>query len=239
MYDSQAPRRPFNARGSRVQRCQACLMAYKHCICDDKYQVAAKAEFLLLSHHDELFKPTNTGRLIVDSIAATQVHEWSRTAPSTELLVQLQDPNYQPYIVFPEGEDYQQRMVSEVALPPSAAKPLFIILDGTWRQARRMFRLSPYLQQLPVYQPPPGYQSGYRMRQAAEQHHLCTAEVAAAVLDSIGDSDSAAVLQHYFEIFNCQYAMSKRTADLHQPLAVARQRLSHFKHKGHWPVIAE
>ena len=36
-------------------------------------------------------------------------------------------------------------------LPAGGKPPLFIMLDGTWAEARKMFRKSPYLNQFPVF----------------------------------------------------------------------------------------
>ncbi|MDI8992988.1 DTW domain-containing protein, partial [Salmonella enterica subsp. enterica serovar Anatum] len=37
-----------------------------------------------------------------------------------------------------------------ISTPPAGKPPLFIMLDGTWPEARKMFRKSPYLDHLPV-----------------------------------------------------------------------------------------
>ena len=94
--------KPFVARGSRIERCPHCLLAPSVCICDFKVSYHAKADFLLLIHHDEEFKPTNTGRLIEDCISGTRRFKWSRTEPADELLQLLHDPDIDPYIVFPD-----------------------------------------------------------------------------------------------------------------------------------------
>ena len=58
-------------------------------------------------------------------------------------------------------------------------KPLFILLDGTWPEARKMFNKSPYLDGFPVLAIKPDALSTYGMRVAHSDEHLCTAEVAA------------------------------------------------------------
>lgn len=197
------PRRPFLARGSNVIRCDACQMPQRGCICEYRVQVPAKARFWLLTHRKELYKPTNTGRLIVDTIQYSEVFEWNRTEPDARLLEMLKSDRFDPYIVFPEGEGYRERMVEFTQKPER--EPVLIILDGTWRQARKMFRQSEYLQSLPVIQPETQRETRYNLRKPNESHHLCTAEVAAVMLDQIGDPASAQVLDAYFDIFNAHY----------------------------------
>lgn len=226
MFDPNAPRKPFVARGSRIERCADCFVSSDLCLCDAKPNMSAQAAFWLMTHHNEVYKPTNTGRLVLDAIADSQLLTWSRTEPDPHFLALLQNTAYQPCIVFPAGEGYEDRMVSAQQLAASGKKPALILLDGTWRQARRMFRLSRYLDELPVIEPLPGRESRYDLRQAVASHHLSTAEVAAAVLEDLGDRDSAAALNAYFDLFNAAYYASRRQLDLSEKMAAARTKLA-------------
>ena len=212
MYQISPHTKPFVARGSRVDRCSSCLLSTRVCICQFKVSYRSPVQFFLLMHHNESFKPTNTGRLIEDCIEGTRRFKWSRTEPCAELLTALSDPSLDPYIVFPEGDDYQERMVEFTA--KEARKPVFIILDGTWRQARRMFRHSRYLQHLPVIQPKISGASSYKLRKAAVEGQLCTAEVAAVMLAQAGDNNGSVVLSSYFSIFNDHYKAARMSRPL-------------------------
>ncbi len=236
-----APVKPFIARGSRIERCPRCLLGQRACICEYKIAGQAEACFVLLMHHNERFKPTNTGRLIADCFSDTKIFEWSRTEPAPEFLQLLQDVRYQPYLVFPEGDDYQHRMVT---YDGSQKRPLFILLDGTWRQARRMFRHSSYLQGLPVITLPElPSSSRYHLRKAVEPGQLCTAEVAAELLAMIGDGVGAEVLMAYFEVFNEHYRAARLSRPLNEEMPAKgflRQLLelaSDVEHKGHGTII--
>lgn len=223
-FDPNAPRKPFVARGSRVVRCEACLMPQQRCLCADKPAIAGQAVFWLLTHRNEIYKPTNTGRLIVDTLQGSQVFIWSRNEPDAALREALADPRFAPCLVFPRGDDYQHRMVTPAQLP-SDKIPAFIILDGTWRQARRIFRKSRYLDHLPVLEPQINAPSRYHLRQPTEDHHVCTAEVGAAVLREMGDQHSADVLDAYFDLFNSEYYAARRHKDLDNAAAQARSAL--------------
>jgi len=199
--------RPFLARGSNIVRCQSCLLAKHVCICRYKLEYQAKARFILLMHHNEGFKPTNTGRLIEDCISSTERFEWSRTEPESEFVARLHQPNIDPYIVFPSGDGYEGRMVEFERKP--GKEPVFIILDGTWRQARRMFRLSRYLDPIPVIEPRAHKPSKYKLRKAPVEGQLCTAEVAAEMLRVVEDEQGYDLLSAYFHIFNEHYKASR------------------------------
>jgi DTW domain-containing protein YfiP len=226
-FDINAPRKPFITRGSNIDRCKGCFLPSLSCLCDEKPKVKAAAVFWLLTHNDEIYKPTNTGRLIVDSIDGARVFKWSRTDPDPAFMEALCDEQYQPCVVFPSGESYQQRMIVSENL--SEKTPAFIILDGTWRQARRMFRLSRYLDDLPVIQPNAMTKSRYHLRRSAEDHHLCTAEVAAQMLREVSDYYSADVLDAYFDLFNAEYYAARRSVDMSDASAAARLRLARLQ----------
>lgn len=221
--ESTPLRKPFVARGSNIRRCDSCLMPAHRCICEFRVRIRAQARFWLLTHRKEVYKPTNTGRLILDTIDGSEAFEWSRTEPEDRFIEQLGRADVDPYIVFPGAPDYTERMV-EFA-PKPGREPVFIILDGTWRQARRMFRHSRYLDDVPVIEPRTTRRTRYDLRAQVEDHHLCTAEVAAAMLEQIGDSASADILDAYFEVFNEYYHASRRTRPL-RDLETAKLRLA-------------
>lgn len=205
------PRRPYLARGSGVRRCTLCHLPLDSCICAYKKQVSAGIEFVVLMHPKESYKPTNTGRLIEASIANTRVVQWvSRSEAGEELGRLLADPAYQPILVFPPDEGYRERMIREPLPAAQAGKPLLILLDGTWRQARRMFRLSTYLQSFPVISLDHMRTSTYALRKAIHEGQLCTAEVAAALLHQLGEDEAGTVLDNYYQKFNSHYIASRR-----------------------------
>lgn len=222
------PRRPFKARGSFVVRCEGCRLPTLNCLCPYKASAESRARFWLLTHPLEHNKPTNTGRLIGDTLDTTELFTWYRTAPDARLLALLDDPRFAPFIVFPDDQpDYAARVVGFDAVHAAKGNeliPVFIILDGTWRQARRMFRKSPYLERLPVLPLCSARLTRYQLRKPASTAHLCTAEVAAELLSQSGDEDAAMILDDYFDAFNDSYAASRRHHKIEAPTP-AMQRL--------------
>ncbi|SFX70182.1 tRNA-uridine aminocarboxypropyltransferase [Marinospirillum alkaliphilum] len=206
------PRRPFRARGSFVRRCDGCRMPKDYCICRFRTEVLASAQFWVLMHTEEVNKPTNTARLIGDTLADTRVFAWDRMQPPAELLALLQDPAYQPFIIFPDDQpDYQHRVVdfTSARQGQEQRRPVFLLLDGTWRQARRMFRKSPWMDHLPVLPLRTEQKTDYRLRKPASEQHLCTAEVGIELLKLSGDLQAAEVLQQYFTVFNQGYGAAR------------------------------
>jgi hypothetical protein len=155
----------------------------------------------------EPMKPSNTGRLIADILPDTEAFQWSRTEPPQALLELVQHPDYQPMVVFPASYAGAEREV--LTAPPSGKPPLFIMLDGTWTEARKMFRKSPYLDALPVISVDLSRVSAYHLREAHAEGQYCTAEVAIALLDLANDTKAATALGSHFQCFRTRYLAGK------------------------------
>lgn len=203
--------KPFNARGSKVIRCNGCLLPAADCICGDTPAPSARSAFVFLMYTGECYKPSNTGRLIADVAADSHAFVWDRTQPDPALLQLLQDPRYAPVVVFPHEYALPERCISVIApeLLNEGKTPLFVMLDGTWREAKKMFSKSPYLDKFPVLGISPVAASNYLLREAAHLHQLCTAEVGIEVLKLAGDAHAAADLTVYFRHFRRQYMAGK------------------------------
>lgn len=220
----------YKARGQRVIRCELCRLAKKYCICaiaPPKDKVVTQAGFVLLMYDTEVLKPSNTGKLIADLIPDTFAFLWSRTTKNDELLALLNDDKWQPFVVFPkEYVDNNRQVFTEKISCNKGKRPLFIMLDGSWREAKKMFRKSPYLDQFPLvsFDPkqslqentnisenkvsPVGDDSRYTVRKTTLAHQFSTAEVAARVLDMAGEKANGELLDLWFDVFNYQYQKS-------------------------------
>lgn len=227
--DATFTRGEFKARGSFVVRCEGCNLPALNCLCPYRVSASSAAQVWLITHRMEHYKPTNTGRLIGDVLDNTRVFTWHRIDPDPVLLALLDDARYAPFVVFPDDQpDYDRGRVvgiNAVTRAQAAGKvAVYILLDGTWRQARRIFRKSPYLDRLPVLPLRTSRQSRYRLRKSASAEHLSTAEVAAELLRQGGDANAADVLDDYFDAFNQSYAASRGHRKIDAP-SPAMQRL--------------
>ncbi|MEI6893396.1 MAG: DTW domain-containing protein [Colwellia sp.] len=229
----------YKSRGQRVIRCPLCQLAMPFCICGispSNVPVQTSAAFLLLMYDTEVLKPSNTGKLIADLIPDTFAFLWSRTEENPELLALLKDDKWFPFVVFPqEYADDERTVLTNKVVCPEGKRPLFIMLDGSWREAKKMFRKSPYLDKLPMVSfdakaaqtmsdsfknnkltsqlsqkklSPVGQGSRYTVRKTTLEHQFSTAEVAARVLAMYGENNNAHVLDLWFDVFNYQYQKS-------------------------------
>lgn len=230
--------KPFLARGGpRNARCDGCRLIPSHCMCALRPAVPTRAGVCLVMADIEALKPSNTGWLIADVVADTFAFEWARTEVDPALLALLADPQWQPYLVFPGEFVAAERVVTDVAgvvavdassdantAATTTKRPLFVLLDATWPEARKMFRKSPYLNHLPVLSLQSEQLSRYKLRRSQRDEHFCTSEVAALCLALAGEVHVAETLEAYLDVFTNHYLKAKQQ----QPLDLedaAHQRL--------------
>jgi DTW domain-containing protein YfiP len=219
--------KPFMARGGSTRpRCEGCRLVPSHCMCGVRCSVPTRAGVCLLMADIEPLKPTNTGWLIADDVPDTFAFGWARTEVDPALLALLADPRWQPMVVFPGEYAAPGRRVVEELAPVQAvsARPLFIVLDATWNEARKMFRKSPYLERLPVLSLRPEQVSSYILRRSRRDDHFCTSEVAALCLDLAGDTRAARVLEATLAVFTHHYVQARHQLPVDRDGA-AHQRL--------------
>jgi DTW domain-containing protein YfiP len=201
----------FKARGYKVKRCEHCLIPEKKCICAQRPMITSHCAFCLVMYKSEYYKPTNTGKLIADVIPDNYAFKWDRVTPDPALIALLENPKYAPILVFPQQYAEAERCINspkDLVAIQEGKIPLFVMLDGTWREASKMFK-SPSLAKLPVLGIQPEKASSYQLREAAHVHQLCTAEVAIEVLKMTEDNHAAEALAEYFHQFKKAYIAGK------------------------------
>jgi DTW domain-containing protein len=206
--------RPRLDRGDpRTPRCAGCRLAPTHCACASRPRVPTRAGVCLVMSEFEPLKPTNTGWLVADVVQDTHAFAWARNRVDAALLALLDDPAWAPVVVFPAEFAAPARVIEALPADSAAAarRPLFILFDGTWSEARKAFRKSPWLDRFPVLGLHPDQVSRYRLRRSWHEHHFCTAEVAALCLDMAGDAAAARLLEAWLDVFSERYLRARQS----------------------------
>ena len=180
-------------------------------MCALRPSLQTRSGVCLLMADFEALKPTNTGWLIADLVPDTFAFGWARTEIDPALPALLSDPLWQPYVVFPGEYAAPERVVQKIAPADeqTGKRPLFILLDATWTEARKMFRKSPYLDHLPVLSLQPEQISQYKLRRSHRDDHFCTSEVAALCLNLAGELLVEQLLTAYLDVFTHHYLQAR------------------------------
>jgi DTW domain-containing protein YfiP len=224
--------KPFLTRGGmKGERCPGCRINPAHCICSLRPQLPVNAGVCLIMADIEALKPSNTGWLIADVVPDTWAFGWARTEVDPALLALLADPQWQPYVVFPGEFVAPGRVVNSLPATqnlPTGKRPLFVLLDATWPEARKMFRKSPYLDRFPVLSLQPEQISRYRLRRSRREDHFCTSEVGALCLELAGETRAAQALEAWLDVYTHHYLQAKHQLPPHldTPAHLALQALA-------------
>jgi DTW domain-containing protein len=146
----------------------------------------------LLTHEREFGKRSNTGQLVMDVLgdAAEQIR-WDRSNPPARLVEEIAAGR--AALIYPGASDEPVGDLSRIEQ--------FIIIDGTWHEARKIYQRSPYLREARRFSLKAAGKSVYNLRKNQKQSGLCTAECVIEVLRTTGNRAAAEYLQERFLAF--------------------------------------
>lgn len=176
--------------------CQRCGFTHQ-CICAQIPALESKVNIALLTHENELKRDTNTGKLLLQTLPNSQSYVWQRKSAPADLMAMINDDTVQALLLFPSEQSVDVSEINEV-YPVANKKRLFIVLDGTWQEAKKMMNKSLWLQSIPQVHLTPNLDSAYTLRRNQDAGHLCTCEVGSLLLNQLGEIAQAQQLNHYF-----------------------------------------
>lgn len=182
------------------ESCNKCGLPIINCICNIVPKIETKAKIGILSTEREFRRPSNTARLLkLVNPESTELILWERTNTSEKLIEYINSEDYELYILFPmENDDLSERKFEHKS---SERTPVFIILDGTWKEALKILRKSDYLKKLPRISLNPIHKSEYTLRRGASEGELCTIEAAIEVLKLNYELENAQLIKGVFDLF--------------------------------------
>ncbi|EJA7360871.1 DTW domain-containing protein [Vibrio alginolyticus] len=178
------------------QPCPTCGFQF-NCMCSLIPKLNSEHHILLLMHPNELKRDTNTGQLLEQCQLSIERVIWDRKQPPAELLTLLADPSRYPVLLFPCEESITLEHVV-LQSQQQTKTPLFIILDATWQEARKMINKSRWLEGIPTMGLSASADSQYQLRRNQQQGNLCTFEVAAHLFGQLGEQNNQQQMQRFF-----------------------------------------
>jgi DTW domain-containing protein YfiP len=175
--------------------CIQCRLPKTHCVCEKIEQIELPFNIILCCHSKEWQRNDNTGQWALLSSEQIQRIRWHRKpelmSHSRSTITLAAEPGH--YLLFPcdDAEDIQQLFQKTIqASDQAATKPLcqpiiqLWVIDGTWQEAQKMLRQSPWLKALPKVhiQTAEGefLKSYFKLRK--NQQGLCTLEAIEAAI---------------------------------------------------------
>jgi len=151
-----------------------------------------KLKIYLLIHKKELDRKTSTS-IVVKSVLKerSETIVWERTKPdprfATELMVE------DTVLVYKDESGISAQELGEIKN--------FILLEGTWQEARKIYNRSPYLKKFRVLSINSECKSEYKLRRNQVEAGLSTAEAVIEILRYKGENGTATDLYEAFSGF--------------------------------------
>jgi DTW domain-containing protein YfiP len=167
-----------------LSRCQRCYQYGDTCLCSLIPTVPTRTRFVILRHYIEERRSSNTGRIAALAMPNSELLAYGGGRPFDE------SPLCQPgtWLLYPGAS----------GPPPPEAPRRVIVLDGTWRQSRRMVHKIAALRRLPCLSlsPPPGPVA--RLREPTVPDGMSTLEAIAAAVRALEGPQVSLPLEELF-----------------------------------------
>jgi DTW domain-containing protein len=204
--DAPAPAKAVRSR--RLPRCAGCGLAETLCFCASLAPMAVRTRVVVVAHRDELYKTTNTGRLVPRLLEGARFLVRGEHADPTRDLeresareaAELFAPETRRLVLFP-APGARLLSASDLAEGPLA----LVVPDGTWTQGRKLGQRDPLALGAERVALPPGPPSRYRLRRNGREGGLCTLEAVARAMRVLeGPEVEARMLEVLDRFVACQ-----------------------------------
>ena len=160
--------------------CLKCFRAEMACWCAQLQPQTPHTRITLLQHPREARNPVGTARMVHLGLRGSQLIEGVDFSQTTAL-----SPAAVVLFPMPGARDVRELRGTDAHV---------VVIDGTWSQARKIWKENPRLQALPAYGLTPKRPGNYRIRKEPAAHCLATIEAVAELLEILEDRDPALLL---------------------------------------------
>ncbi len=181
---------------SKRKKCPLCDKALPACICQHITAIDSDIELIILQHPSEVKNAIGTARILNLSLPQCQIIIGENFTEDSMLNTLLNDPIRQCFLLYPSDDsvtadslvnDKHGDIATNVEKMKSTVnmKRTFILLDGTWRKAFKMYQSSRNLQSIPAVRIDAQQASQYTIRQTKIEGGLSTVEAGFLLLSTL------------------------------------------------------
>ena len=167
------------------ESCPRCQSPITRCLCDfAPTNLTAPTPLIILRHKDEKNHYLNTAKILELSLKNIKVFDGEIFSP--DLLNSF--PEVKNWILlFPTEDAKTCTELKEKNIPITDCG--ILLIDGTWKKAKKIFYLNSFLQQLPRIKLSHHYPSQYELRKCGKENFLSTIEAYAYFLKELNNGE--------------------------------------------------
>ncbi len=190
--------------------CSECDFLKSRCLCETIRLINNHLHLIILQHPSEQKHPLNTVRIMKKSFNKMSLLVGEDFSNDIRLNTLLNDPQNKCALLYPETGALTLNTDSK-----NAALTHLIILDGTWRKAKKMYLLSKNVQTLPKLRLIPEDHSDYRIRKSPNENALSTLEATVEALKLLEPKLQTDSLIESFKVM-IDYQIKKMGREIYQ-----------------------
>ncbi|MET0340352.1 MAG: tRNA-uridine aminocarboxypropyltransferase [Polyangiales bacterium] len=152
------------------EECARCGRPAVGCYCAAITPIETRTKVLILQHPREHEVAINTARIAALALPRCELVVGVELGQQAAVQRALADTAHPPVLLYP-GPDAR-----DLASEPPQHPVTLVVIDGTWAQARQLFRKNPWLKELPRYAFAPSTPSEYRIRREPRPDYVSTIE---------------------------------------------------------------
>ena len=166
--------------------CVLCRRPRAACYCSLIKPFDSTPRFIILTQPREAKHSFGTGRMAHLCITNSLLIEGVDFSANEQLNAMFRDRKIFPLVLYPRKASLNVSILSQedrAAIVPADRELAIIVLDGTWKTARKMIRLSRNLQNLTYISFDPPRPSRYRLRRQPRAQYYSTLEAIHHIID--------------------------------------------------------
>ena len=158
-----------------LPHCGRCLLPQKNCVCEELPIVISPFQIVILRHRKAASKASNTAFVASLCIPSLRIVDIEHPKEVSEKV----QPCSNPMLLFPpvDSDPCSERIENPSTL---------YVLDGSWKQARKMYRQNPVLQMMPHLSLKPRVTPPPRILTPSSQQGMSTMEAISQSLSFFG-----------------------------------------------------
>ncbi|MFC2158372.1 tRNA-uridine aminocarboxypropyltransferase [Acidobacteriota bacterium] len=166
--------------------CTRCMRPEMLCLCSTVQPFDTLSHFLILQHPKEAKRVRNgTGRLTHLHLTNSRMFSGLDYSSDSQLNGIISDPVYFPMVLYPGPRSTETGDLSFTDILKGGKRALFILLDGTWRTAKKMMILSQNLHSLLQISITPSQYSKFFIKTQPRENCVSTIETVYYLLEEL------------------------------------------------------
>ncbi|MBU2881363.1 DTW domain-containing protein [Psychrosphaera sp. B3R10] len=158
--------------------CKRCDFPIVTCLCEAIKPVNNRTKLIVLQHPDEVKNKKNTIKLAKMACSNIEVFIGESEQDFADIMQTL--VNSKTALLFPSDSATPfDQLASDISFD------YLVILDGTWRKAKRIYFVNPWLKKLPHLQFALANESQYSIRSTSQEFSLSSIEAIAYSLEKL------------------------------------------------------